>query len=87
MGQGHSACARAAAVALVAGIVCSAGYARFYPSKPVRMLAAITHGISVPNILVVHPSVAATSPKELARVSGLCSDWLVRLARARAHAA
>ena len=32
---------------------------------PVKDFAAITHGISVPNILIVHPSVAATSLKDL----------------------
>ncbi len=32
---------------------------------PVRDFAAITQGVSVPNILVVHPAVAATSVKEL----------------------
>lgn len=62
--------ARAAAdgytfVLAAAGVAINPGLYREVRYDPVKDFAAITHGISVPNILVVHPSVPATSLKEL----------------------
>jgi tripartite-type tricarboxylate transporter receptor subunit TctC len=48
-----------------AGVAINPSLYREVRFDPVRDFAAITHGISVPNILVVHPSVTATSVKEL----------------------
>lgn len=48
-----------------AGIAINPSLYRAVPYDPVRDFAPITHGISVPNILVVHPSVPAHSVKEL----------------------
>ncbi len=48
-----------------AGVAINPSLYREVRFDPVKDFAAITHGISVPNILIVHPSVAATSAKEL----------------------
>lgn len=48
-----------------AGVAINPSLYREVRFDPVIDFAGITHGISVPNILVVHPSVAATSVKEL----------------------
>ncbi len=48
-----------------AGVAINPSLYREVRFDPVKDFAAITHGISVPNILIVHPSVAATSVKEL----------------------
>jgi tripartite-type tricarboxylate transporter receptor subunit TctC len=62
--------ARAAAdgytfVLAAAGIAINPSLYREVRFDPVKDFAAITQGISVPNILIVHPSVPATSVKEL----------------------
>lgn len=51
--------------AVAAGVAINPSLYRDVKFDPVRDFAAITQGISVPNILVVHPSVAATSVNEL----------------------
>ncbi len=51
--------------AVAAGVAINPSLYRDVKFDPVRDFAAITQGISVPNILVVHPAVAATSVKEL----------------------
>jgi tripartite-type tricarboxylate transporter receptor subunit TctC len=48
-----------------AGVAINPSLYREVRFDPVKDFAAITQGISVPNILVVHPSVLATSVKEL----------------------
>jgi tripartite-type tricarboxylate transporter receptor subunit TctC len=48
-----------------AGIAINPSLYREVRFDPVQDFAAITQGISVPNILIVHPSVAATTVKEL----------------------
>ena len=48
-----------------AGVAINPSLYREVRFDPVKDFTGITHGISVPNILVVHPSVAATSVKEL----------------------
>ncbi len=48
-----------------AGVAINPSLYREVRFDSVKDFAAITHGISVPNILIVHPSVAATSVKEL----------------------
>ncbi len=48
-----------------AGVAINPSLYREVRFDPVKDFAAITHGISVPNILVVHPSVPAASVKEL----------------------
>jgi tripartite-type tricarboxylate transporter receptor subunit TctC len=60
-------------VLVAAGVAINPSLYREVRYDPVRDFAAITHGISVPNILVVHPSVPAASVSEL-----------VALAKARA---
>ncbi len=50
--------------AVAAGVVINASLYSV-PYDPIRDFAPITLGITVPNILVVHPSVAAASVKEL----------------------
>ena len=52
-------------VLAAAGVAINPSLYREVRFDPVKDFAAITHGISVPNILIVHPSVAATSVKEL----------------------
>jgi tripartite-type tricarboxylate transporter receptor subunit TctC len=51
--------------AVAAGVAINPGLYREVKYDPVKDLAAITQGISVPNILVVHPSVAANSVSDL----------------------
>ena len=51
--------------AVAAGVVINASLYRSVPYDPLKDFAPITLGITVPNILVVHPSVAATSVREL----------------------
>jgi len=51
--------------AVAAGVVINASLYRSVPYDPLRDFAPITLGITVPNILVVHPSVPAASVKEL----------------------
>ncbi|MBI3042087.1 MAG: tripartite tricarboxylate transporter substrate binding protein [Betaproteobacteria bacterium] len=52
-------------VLVAAGVAINPSLYREVRYDPVRDFAAITHGISVPNILVVHPSVPAASVPEL----------------------
>jgi tripartite-type tricarboxylate transporter receptor subunit TctC len=52
-------------VAAAAGVVINASLYKSVPYDPIRDFAPITLGITVPNILIVHPSVAAHSVKEL----------------------
>jgi tripartite-type tricarboxylate transporter receptor subunit TctC len=51
--------------AVAAGVAINPSLYREVKFDPVKDFAAITLGITVPNILVVHPSVAANSVKEL----------------------
>jgi tripartite-type tricarboxylate transporter receptor subunit TctC len=51
--------------AVAAGVVINASLYRSVPYDPLKDFAPITLGITVPNILVVHPSVPAASVKEL----------------------
>ena len=51
--------------AVAAGVVINASLYKSVPYDPIKDFAPITLGITVPNILVVHPSVAATSTKDL----------------------
>ena len=48
-----------------AGIAINPSLYRSVPYDPIRDFAPITNGITVPNILIVHPSVPATTVKEL----------------------
>ena len=52
-------------VLVAAGVAINPSLYREVRYDPVKDFAAIAHGISVPNILIVHPSVPATSLKEL----------------------
>jgi tripartite-type tricarboxylate transporter receptor subunit TctC len=52
-------------VLAAAGVAINPSLYREVRFDPVNDFAAITHGISVPNILIVHPSVPANSVKEL----------------------
>ena len=52
-------------VLVAAGVAINPILYRKVPYDPVKDFAPITHGISVPNILVVHPSVPAKSVREL----------------------
>jgi tripartite-type tricarboxylate transporter receptor subunit TctC len=52
-------------VLVAAGVVINPSLYREVRYDPLRDFAAITHGISVPNILIVHPSVPASSLSEL----------------------
>ncbi len=52
-------------VLAAAGVAINPSLYREVRFDPVKDFAAITQGISVPNVLIVHPSVAATSVKEL----------------------
>ena len=51
--------------AVAAGVVINASLYKSVPYDPIKDFAPITLGITVPNILVVHPSVPANSVKEL----------------------
>lgn len=52
-------------VLVAAGVAINPSLYREVRYDPVKDFVAITHGISVPNILIVHPSVPAASIKEL----------------------
>ena len=52
-------------VLAAAGVAINPSLYREVRFDPVKDFSAITQGISVPNILIVHPSVPATSVKEL----------------------
>lgn len=52
-------------VLVAAGVAINPSLYRNVPYDPVRDFSPITLGITVPNILVVHPAVAATSVREL----------------------
>ena len=52
-------------VLVAAGVVINPSLYREVRYDPLRDFAAITHGISVPNILIVHPSVPAGSVSDL----------------------
>lgn len=52
-------------VLVAAGVAINPSLYRNVPYDPVKDFAPITHGISVPNILVVHPAVPAKSVREL----------------------
>ena len=52
-------------VLVAAGVAINPSLYRKVPYDPIKDFAPITLGITVPNILVVHPSVAATSVREL----------------------
>lgn len=52
-------------VLVAAGVAINPSLYRKVPYDPVKDFAPITHGISVPNILVVHPGVPAKSVREL----------------------
>jgi len=52
-------------VLVAAGVAINPSLYREVRFDPVKDFAPITEGISVPNILIVHPSVAASSVKEL----------------------
>lgn len=56
-------------VLVAAGVAINPSLYRKVPYDPVKDFAPITHGVSVPNILVVHPSVAAKSVGELVAVA------------------
>jgi tripartite-type tricarboxylate transporter receptor subunit TctC len=51
--------------AVAAGVVINASLYKSVPYDPIKDFAPITLGITVPNILVVHPSVPANSVKDL----------------------
>jgi tripartite-type tricarboxylate transporter receptor subunit TctC len=51
--------------AVAAGVVINASLYKSVPYDPIRDFAPITLGITVPNILIVHPSVPANSTKDL----------------------
>jgi tripartite-type tricarboxylate transporter receptor subunit TctC len=50
---------------VAAGVAINPSLYRTVAYDPLKDFAAITHGVSVPNILVVHPSVAAKSVRDL----------------------
>lgn len=52
-------------VAAAAGIVINSSLYRNVPYDPLKDFAPITLGITAPNVLLVHPSVAATSVQQL----------------------
>lgn len=54
---------------VAAGVVINPSLYRRVPYDPIRDFTPITLGISVPNILVVHPTVAATSVQELVKLA------------------
>jgi len=56
-------------VLVAAGVAINPSLYRKVPYDPVKDFAAITQGIAVPNILIVHPSVPATSVRELVSVA------------------
>jgi tripartite-type tricarboxylate transporter receptor subunit TctC len=56
-------------VLVAAGVAINPSLYRKVPYDPIKDFAAITQGISVPNILIVHPSVPATSVRDLISVA------------------
>jgi tripartite-type tricarboxylate transporter receptor subunit TctC len=50
---------------VAAGVAINPSLYHSVPYDPVKDFAAITHGVTVPNILVVHPSIAAKSVRDL----------------------
>lgn len=56
-------------VLVAAGVSINPSLYRKVPYDPIKDFAPITQGVAVPNILVVHPSVAAASVKELIAVA------------------
>ncbi|HEV7821575.1 MAG TPA: tripartite tricarboxylate transporter substrate binding protein [Burkholderiales bacterium] len=63
--------------AVAAGVAINPSLYRDVKFDPVKDFAAITQGISVPNILVVHPSVAATTVQELITLAKARAGQLV----------
>src|SRR3954467_7876001 len=63
--------------AVAAGVAINPSLYRDVQFDPVKDFAAITQGISVPNILVVHPSVAATAVQELIALAKARAGQLV----------
>ena len=63
--------------AVAAGVAINPSLYRDVKFDPVKDFAAITQGISVPNILVVHPSVAATTVQELIALAKARAGQLV----------
>ncbi|MDB5811821.1 MAG: hypothetical protein JWN94_3943 [Betaproteobacteria bacterium] len=63
--------------AVAAGVAINPSLYRDVKFDPVKDFAAITQGISVPNILVVHPAVNAASVKELIALAKSRSGQLV----------
>ncbi len=61
----HSASDGYTFVLVAAGVAINPSLYRNVPYDPIKDFAPITLGITVPNILVVHPSVAAASVREL----------------------
>ena len=61
----HSASDGYTFVLVAAGVAINPSLYRNVPYDPIRDFSPITLGITVPNILVVHPSVAAASVQEL----------------------
>ena len=57
--------ARPTITAVAAGVAINPSLYREVKYDPLKDFAPITQGIAVPNILIVHPSVAAASVKEL----------------------
>lgn len=56
-------------VLVAAGVAINPSLYRDIKYDPLKDFAAITQGIAVPNILVVHPSVAAASVQELVKLA------------------
>lgn len=63
--------------AVAAGVAINPSLYHGVKFDPVKDFAAITQGISVPNILVVHPSVASTSVQELIALAKARAGQLV----------
>jgi tripartite-type tricarboxylate transporter receptor subunit TctC len=63
--------------AVAAGMAINPSLYRDVKYDPVKDFAAITQGISVPNVLVVHPAVAANSVKELIALANARQGKLV----------
>jgi len=66
---------------VAAGVAINPSLYRSVPYDPVKDFSPITHGVSVPNILVVHPSISAKSVRDLV---GLAKGAQGRLAFASA---
>jgi len=63
--------------AVAAGVAINPSLYRDVKFDPVRDFAAITQGISVPNILVVHPTVAASTVQDLIALAKARAGQLV----------